>query len=170
MIESRIYMFLSAWLNCFRSESSLSFDSIMWVIQAQINTRPASTQATGPQYKNVKRSEEPDNTGFWPINIENKHSHMLFKTKKHQIWYFSSVALQVPEPRGITLALDSVFSRSAWHLRLCRPTNLFSGRTPSSVLISKGTVCLFFVFFFTFSTVNIKQVQVVCHIVIQENT
>ncbi len=43
----------------------------------------------------------------------------------------SSVALQVPEPHGITLALDSVFSRSAWHIRLCRPTNLISGRTPS---------------------------------------
>lgn len=28
---------------------------------------------------------------------------------------FSSVALQVPPPHGITLALDSVFSRPAWH-------------------------------------------------------
>lgn len=61
---------------------------------------------------------------------------------------------------GITLALDSVFSRSAWHIRVCRPTNLCSGRTPFSVRISKGTV-------FTFSTVNIKQVQVVCHFIIK---
>lgn len=78
---------------------------------------------------------------------------------------FSSVALQVPEPHGITLALDSVFSRSAWHIRLWRPTNLISGRTPFSVRIFKRHS---FYFFFTFSTVNIKQVQVVCHIVINE--
>lgn len=57
-------------------------------------------------------------------------------------------------------------------LRVCRPTNLCSGRTPFSVRNFKKAQFLFFFLlffcFFTFSTVNIKQVQVVCHIVIKE--
>lgn len=91
-------------------------------------------------------------TSFWPINIEKD----MFKKRNPNIsnLIFSSVALQVPQPLALHLLL-TVFSH-AQHDTVCMPTNLCSGKTPFSVLISKGTA-------FTYSTVNIKEVQVVCH-------
>lgn len=105
-------------------------------------------------------------TSFWPINIEKDTlKKQKQKTNKKPPKYikfdiFKCCTASTAAP-GITLAPDSVFSRSAWHIRVCRPTNLCSGKTPFSVLISKGTA-------FTYSTVNIKEVQVVCHWAIEE--
>lgn len=81
----------------------------------------------------------------------------MFKKRNPNIsnLIFSSVALQVPQPLALHLLL-TVFSHAQHDTSVCMPTNLCSGKTPFSVLISKGTA-------FTYSTVNIKEVQVVCH-------
>lgn len=72
------------------------------------------------------------------------NSHTCRKKPSNLI--FSSVALQVPQPLALHLLSTVFFSRSAWHIRVCRPTNLSSGRTPFSVRILKAQNVFFFYF------------------------
>lgn len=96
-------------------------------------------------------------TSFWPINIEKD----MFKKRNPNIsnLIFSSVALQVPQPLALHLLL-TVFSH-AQHDTVCACLQISVQAKHHSVLISKGTA-------FTYSTVNIKEVQVVCHWAIEE--
>lgn len=105
----------------------------------------------------VKHKEVLNSTGF----LANKYRK---KTHKH-VKKFDSFKCCTGKTSATWLytPLDCVFSRSAWHIRECRPHKSLFRQNTIICLNFKGTV-------FTFSTVNIKQVQVVCHLVIKEKT
>lgn len=74
---------------------------------------------------------------------------------------FSSVALQVPQPLALHLLL-TVFSHAQHDTSECVGLQISVQAEHHSLSeFSEGTVL-------TFSTVNIKQVQVVCHLVIKK--
>lgn len=97
-------------------------------------------------------------TSFWPINIEKD----MFKKKEtqiYQIWYFQVLHCKYRSPWHYTCSWQCFLTLSMTHQCVCLQISVQAKH--HSVLISKGTA-------FTYSTVDIKEVQVVCHWAIEE--